>query len=233
HRQATETALVARLRELLQQATPGSDAQLQLMTAFAAHAASEQDVAWVRALYTGTEQLEGLSVDTEMRWTLLTSLAAAGAAGEAEIRAEHDRDRTATGAERAARARAARPTAEAKAEAWRIAVEEQDAANQTVEALALGWGRVHDAQALLAPYVQRYHDALTGVWESRTHAIAESIAVGFYPRGLANAALRDASQAWLDVHPDAPAGLRRTVAENRDGITRALACQARDAERPA
>ncbi|HET8602091.1 MAG TPA: aminopeptidase N [Segeticoccus sp.] len=233
HRQAAEAELTARLRDLLVQATPGSDAQLQLMTAFAGHAASEQDVAWVRGLYDGSEQLPGLAVDTEMRWTLLTCLAAAGAADEAEIQAEHDRDRTATGAERAARARAARPTHEAKDEAWRLAVEQSDLANQTIEALALGWGRAHDPEALLRPFVQRYHEALTGVWDSRTHAIAESIAVGFYPRSLASAELRDASQSWLDAHPDAPAGLRRTVAENRDGISRALACQARDADRPA
>ncbi|HET7303132.1 MAG TPA: aminopeptidase N, partial [Segeticoccus sp.] len=231
-RDAVQEDLATRLRELLLAAEPGSDAQLQLMTAFAAHASREQDTTWVRALYDGSGQLPGLAVDTEMRWTLLTCLAAAGTVDEREIRAEHDRDRTATGAERAARARAARPTAEAKADAWHRAVEQRDLANQTIDALALGFARVHDV-TLLEPYVERYHAALLDVWESRTHAIAESIAGGFYPRGLANAALRDASQVWLDAHPDAPAGLCRTVAENRDGVTRALACQARDAERPA
>ena len=60
------------------------------------------------------------------------------------------------------------------------------------------------------------------MWTSRTHAIAESIVELFYPKLLASRELADATQAWLDAHADAPAGLRRLVAENRDGITRAL-----------
>jgi aminopeptidase N len=60
-------------------------------------------------------------------------------------------------------------------------------------------------------------------------ALVESIVAGFYPRGLASAELRDATQAWLDAHSDASDALRRIVAENRDPITRALAAQERDA----
>ena len=52
---------------------------------------------------------------------------------------------------------------------------------------------------------------------------------GFYPRPLANRRLHDASQAWLDSHPDAPAALRRLVVENRDPVARALEAQDRDA----
>jgi aminopeptidase N len=165
-----------------------------------------------------------------MRWTLLTGLATAGVVGAREIEAERKRDNTATGRERAARALASRPTAEAKADAWRMAVTEDGLANQTVAAVGIGFGRAHDPQ-LLAPYVARYHDALLEVWSSRTHAIAESVVELFYPQLLASRELADATQAWLDAHADAPAGLRRLVGENRDGITRALAAQERDAAR--
>jgi aminopeptidase N len=68
------------------------------------------------------------------------------------------------------------------------------------------------------------------VWQSRTHAIAEAILVSYYPTVLASAELLQASQEWLDAHPEAPAGLLRLVAENRDGIARALSAQARDAD---
>ena len=66
---------------------------------------------------------------------------------------------------------------------------------------------------------------------SRTgvHALVESIVYGFYPRPLADRALLDATQAWLDTHPDAHAALRRLVVENRDPVARALAAQERDA----
>ena len=162
-----------------------------------------------------------------MRWTLLTSLVTAGAAGESEIEAERQQDNTATGRERAARALATLPTAEAKAKAWQKVIEIEGLPNQTVDAVAQGFGRVHDT-ALLTPYVQKYHAMLTTLWASRTHAIAESVVEGFYPVTLANRELVDASQAWLDANPGANAGLRRVVSENRDGVTRALAAQERD-----
>ena len=227
HRAGTLASLTARLRELAASAAPGSDAQLQLVGAFAGYAHSAQDVAWVRGLLEGSAVLDGLAIDTDMRWALLTSLAAAGAAGEKEIEAERQRDNTATGRERAVRALATLPTAAAKASAWHKVIEEEGLPNQTVNAVAQGFARVHDT-ALLTPYVEKYHAMLTTLWASRTHAIAESVVEGFYPVTLANRELVDASQAWLDANPGANAGLRRVVSENRDGVTRALAAQERD-----
>jgi len=226
-REGTLTALTARLGELASSATPGSDAQLQLVSAFAGYAHRDQDVEWVRGLLEGTATLDGLAIDTEMRWTLLTSLATAGAATESAIEAERQRDNTATGHERAARALASIPTAEAKARAWHKVIEEEGLPNQTVDALAQGFVTVHDP-ALLAGYVEPYHAKLTTLWASRTHAIAESVVQGFYPMALASRELLDASESWLDANPAASASLRRRVSENRDGVKRALAAQQRD-----
>jgi len=225
-RAETLVSVTARLRELATSAAPGSDAQLQLVGAFAGYAQSPQDVAWVRALLDGSFVLDSLAIDTEMRWALLTSLATAGAATEDEIEAERQQDNTATGRERAARALATIPTAEAKARAWHQVIEQDGLPNQTVDAVAQGFVRVHDT-ALLAPYVDRYHAMLTTLWAGRTHAIAESVVAGFYPMALANRELLDASQAWLDANPEATAALRRVVSENRDGVARALAAQDR------
>ena len=222
HRDENLVSLTARLRTLATSAEPGSDAQLQLVSAFAAYAHRDENVSWVRGLLEGDAVLDGLAIDTEMRWTLLTSLATAGAATESEIQAERQKDNTATGRERAARALATIPTAAAKAKAWHQVIEEEGLPNQTVDAVAQGFVRVHDT-ALLTPYVEKYHAMLTTLWASRTHAIAESVVEGFYPVTLANRELADASQAWLDANPEATAALRRVVSENRDGVTRALA----------
>ncbi|WP_298747376.1 aminopeptidase N [uncultured Serinicoccus sp.] len=229
HRAAVVAELTAGLRESTLAAEAGSDAQLQLVTAWASFARSEDDLALVRGLLSGDERLAGLSVDQDMRWTLLTALATAGAAGEEEIAAERERDNTATGNEKAARARAAVPTAEAKETAWVDAVETPGLSNSVLAAMALGFGRVHD-EALLAPYVERYHDVVSRVWDERTHHIAESLAVGFYPLAVASPELLAASETWLEAHPDASNSLRRTVAENRDAVARALRAQAADAD---
>jgi aminopeptidase N len=159
---------------------------------------------------------------------LLTSLATAGAAAESEIEAERQQDDTSTGRERAARALASIPTPEAKHVAWHQVIEEEGLPNQMISALAQGFVKVHDT-ALLQPYIDKYHAMLTTLWATRTHAIAKSVVEGFYPVALANAELRDASQSWLDQNPDAAAGLRRVVSENRDAVQRALVAQQRDA----
>ena len=228
-RDETLTLVTARLRELTAEAAPGSDAQLQLVGAFAGYAHRDEDVAWVRALLGGNAVLDGLAIDTEMRWTLLTSLATAGAAADSEIEAERLKDNTATGRERAARALATIPTAEAKAAAWHQVIDSDGLPNQTVDAVAQGFNKVHDT-ALLEPYIDRYHAMLTTIWATRTHAIAESVVAGFYPVALASRELADASQSWLDANPDATAALRRVVSENRDGVTRALAAQQMDTD---
>ncbi|GAA4732487.1 aminopeptidase N [Pedococcus ginsenosidimutans] len=229
HRDETLAVVTAGLRRLAEAAEPGSDAQLQLLSAYAAVQRGGDDAAWLRGLFDGTTTLEGLAVDTEMRWTLLTALAGTGAATSAEVDAELERDNTATGRERAARALAAMPTEEAKAKAWQDGVEDTSLPNSVVEAIGLGFTTARDPE-LLRPYVERYHGALLDIWESRTHAIAESILVTYYPTVLADQHLLDASQGWLDANADAPAGLVRLVAENRDGIARALRAQARDAD---
>ncbi len=218
-----------RLWEVARSADPGSDAQLQLVGAAAALTAAGDDAAQLRALFEGTEVLDGLTVDFEMRWTLLTALVAAGAADESEIDAELAQEDTATARERAARARAARPTPEAKERAWAEAVAGGGLPTAVVEATALGFTRPGTSPDLLRPFVERYHTLLDTVHERGSHALVESIVYGFYPRPLADAALSDRTQAWLDANPHAPAALRRLVVENRDPVVRALAAQERDA----
>src|SRR5699024_1581137 len=116
-----------------------------------------------------------------------------------------------------------------KEAAWRAGAVATDTPNSVVDAHALGFGRTTDP-ALLTPFVDRYHAALEEVWSSRTHAIAEGIVLGFYPMALAGPELLATTQAWLDEHEQAPAGLRRLVAESRDAVARAVAAQERDGQ---
>ena len=229
HREATRATTRERLWDIARSAEAGTDAQLQMVSAACSLTSAGDDTAFVRALLEGTEVLDGLTVDFEMRWTLLTALAAAGDADAAQIDAERSREDTATGRERAARARAARPTAQAKEEAWAAAVEGSGLPNAVVDAIAHGFSRPGTPADLLRPYVARYHAMLDTVEERGSHALVESVVYGFYPRPLVDRELHDATQGWLDSHPEAPAALRRLVVENRDPVARALAAQARDA----
>ena len=217
-----------RLREHALAAAPGSDAQFQLVTAFAAYATSDADLDLISGWLEGRDVPDGLAVDTDMRWSLITALAGGGRLDEAAIAAEEARDATATGRERAAAARAARPPPEAKAAAWAAAVENDSLPNAMIVSISQGFQRCGTDPELLREYVERYHAMLRPMWESRTTAIAEVIVSRFHPLPLADQALLDASQEWLAQNADAPAGLVRLVGEARDGVARALAAQSAD-----
>ena len=103
-----------------------------------------------------------------------------------------------------------------------------DLPNAIIESAAVGFTRPGTAQALLEPFVETYHAAIDGLLGHGSPTIVEGILRGFYPRGLADQRLADATQAWLDSHPDAPDAIRRIMIENRDPIVRALAAQERD-----
>ncbi|MFC7305501.1 aminopeptidase N [Streptomyces monticola] len=218
----TEAAL-----QHLKGAEPGSDHQLAWARAFAAAARTPEQLDLLGGLLDGTETIEGLAVDTELRWAFLQRLAATGRAGEKEIAAEYERDRTAAGERYAATARAARPTKEAKAEAWASVVESDKLPNAVQEAVIAGFVQT-DQRELLAPYTEKYFAAVKNVWESRSHEMAQQIAVGLYPSLQVAQATLDTTDAWLAVE-EPNAALRRLISESRAGVERALKAQAADA----
>ncbi|GAB4083828.1 aminopeptidase N [Myceligenerans cantabricum] len=217
-----------RLAELARGAGAGSDLQFQLVKFFAHLASTPEHVALLEGLLDGSVTLDGLEIDTDLRWELLEGLVLNGAAGEAEIAATLADDDTATGRQSAARARATVGTTEAKLAALESVVGDADAPNAIIRNTGRGFVHVNDA-SVLAPVMGPYLDAVLRVWEERTYHIAEEIIEGFYPAPLASAELRDAVAAWLADHEDAAPALRRLVVEGLAGTERALKAQAADA----
>ncbi|MCG2624419.1 aminopeptidase N [Arthrobacter sp. I2-34] len=226
-RERLTTGAADRLWELSGQAQAGSDSQLQFVKAFAGLARSAGQLDAVAALLSGAQTLEGLTVDADLRWELLTSLVAGGRFGQTEIDAELERDATATGQRAAALAQAAIPTAEAKAAAWEAVVGTGELPNATQQSVISGFNRVHDT-ALLEPFADKYFAAVEDVWASRTHEIAQQIVVGLYPGRLTTQATVELTDRFLAGLSGDLAALRRLVLENRDGVVRALKAQAAD-----
>ncbi len=224
--EVAETA-ATELWRLAQAASAGSDSQFQLVRFFAALASTEEHLAAIHSLLGGHTKLEGLDIDTDLRWELLIALVAGGKAGAGEIQATLAGDNTASGAQSAAHAAAAIPAAAAKNAAWSSLVDSDTASNTIVRATALGFQRVDNID-LLSPFVPRYFDALQDLWTSRSYQISSTLIVGLYPSGMASAELRDATLAWLAANVEPPA-LRRLVIENLAGVERSLAAQERDA----
>ncbi|MEU2334441.1 aminopeptidase N [Streptomyces sp. NPDC013172] len=211
----------------LRSAAPGSDHQLAWARAFAATARTPEQVDLLDALLDGTTTIEGLAVDTELRWAFVERLAAVGRFDEEDIAAEYERDRTAAGERHAATARAARPTEEAKAEAWASVIDSDKLPNAVQEAVINGFVQT-DQRELLAPYTDQYFEVLKSVWDSRSHEIAQQIAIGLYPALQVSQETLAKTDAWLaSAQPNA--ALARLVSESRAGVERALKAQAADA----
>ncbi|HZP54925.1 aminopeptidase N [Actinocrinis sp.] len=210
-------------------AQPGSDVQLSWARALAAVARSSEHLDLISGLLSGTEQVEGLVVDTELRWALLHRLAATGRAPESQIAAEEERDPTAAGKRHAASARAAMPTVEAKAAAWASMVDSDELPNETLMAVVLGF-RQPDQRELLAPYADKFFAIVADLWAKRTPHMAQLLVNGLYPYLIVEQRVVDAVDAVLgEDESRVPAPLRRLLLEQRDGTLRTLRGQALDA----
>ena len=224
--QYREGALVEFADFLLERAgsaAAGSDHQLALFRAFVSIARTDSQLATVEAALGGTEVPEGLTIDADLRWSLVHRLVATGRATPELIDEEFERDRTASGERQAAAARAAVPTEEAKDNAWRAAVESDELPNALLGATVAGMNTPDHAE-LNRRLIDRYFAMLEDIWRTRTNDTAQNLVVGLYPGFLVEQGIIDRTEQYLATH-DAPPALRRLLLEGADGVRRSLKAQ--------
>jgi aminopeptidase N len=160
----------------------------------------------------------------------LRRLATTGRAGDAEIDAELSRDPTDDGRRNALACRAAIGDAWHKEAAWDLLVGgdgagyQREAGYQTAGAVAAGFNQPEHA-AVLAPYAQRYFDALPRLWQTRSHQSRRVLGEALFPYPAASAALIAQIDDFLAA-PDRTPGLVRLLIERRDIVQRALKSRA-------
>jgi len=217
------------LRGLLDQAAPGSDHQLAYVRAFAGVATADDDLATLAGLLDGSVTLDGLVVDTELRWALLGRLVSRGYLGQAAIDAELARDATDAGERQAAACRAAIPTPVAKQAAWDSMLS-GELTLAMFRAVLTGFADP-DQPELVNPYREKYFTVIGDVWRDWSSATAQD----FVSRAYTVGAISEETVRQTDEYiaaADPPAALRRLLTEGRDDVLRALRCQARDRQSP-
>jgi aminopeptidase N len=215
------------LRDLLAGAEPGSDHQLAYAQAFTGVVTSADDLALLAGLLDGSRSIDGLAVDTELRWHLLHRLVSRGVAGPAEIDAELARDATDAGARHAATCRAAIPAAGAKEGAW-AEVTGGKLPNATFRA-TLGGFIDTDHEELLEPYVRIYFDVVADIWHDWGSDMAQYFTEYAYPSWKVTPETIALTDEYIE-RSDPPAALRRLLTEGRDDVARAIRCRERDAQ---
>ncbi|SRX94558.1 putative aminopeptidase N PepN (Lysyl aminopeptidase) (LYS-AP) (alanine aminopeptidase) [Mycobacterium tuberculosis H37Rv] [Mycobacterium shimoidei] len=223
-------AFADRLLELARDAEAGSDHQLAFVNALCSSVLSERHTSVLSALLDGDparQGLAGLTVDTDLRWRIVTALARSGVIDTDVIDAEVQRDPTAAGKRHGAQASAARPQLAVKEEAWTTVTEDDTLPNVTGRSIIAGIVAPGQAE-LLKPFTERYFAVIPGVWERRSSEVAQTVVVGLYPswditdEGIA------AADRFL-ANPDVPPALRRLVLEGQAGVKRALRARRFDA----
>ncbi|KHL00308.1 aminopeptidase N [Sinomonas humi] len=234
-RPALREEYLAAVAEHLKASAPGSDEQLAWARALARGSRfGGGQLELVRSLIEDDGGIRGIAADADLRWSLWQALAAQGAADEADLEAELARDATARGRVGHCLALAARPTPEAKAEAWSAVVERDDLSNELLKATIEGFGL--GPNELRLPYRDAYFSSLEEVWAEKSNELASRIVMGLFPDSdLQLSGEPDADEvlrladSWLARHADAPHALRRVVVEQRDHLRRALVAQSRSA----
>jgi aminopeptidase N len=216
--------IASSLRTLLAAAPAGSDHQLAYVRAFAGVAAAPEDLAFLASLLDGVVALDGLAVDTDLRWMLLRRLVSRGVRGEEAIDAELSRDATDAGERQAAGCRAAVPTLTAKRETWETLTDGK-LTIAMFRATFTGFADP-DQPALVHPYRPEYFAALGEVWREWSSSMAQGFVENGYTVGAVDETTIAATDAYLAAEP-APA-LRRLLVEGRDEVARALRNQSRD-----
>ncbi len=210
------------LSGMLRAAQPGSDRQLAYALSLTRNAISHAHLALLAGLLHGSTVLEGLTVDTELRWLLLHRLVSRGVAGENEIRAELARDPTAAGERYAATCRAAIPEPAAKLATWERIVTGDTMTNAIFRATLAGFAD-EDQIDLLEPFAPRYFEVVGDIWEKWTSDMAQSFVSGAYPLAISQQTIAMTNEFIARKQP--PAALRRLLIECRDGVERALRAQ--------
>jgi aminopeptidase N len=161
----------------LDRASAGSGRQLGL---FQVALANAQDPGQLRAWLEADRLPEGLELDRDLRWRVLTRLAVLGATDVDELQSQLDRAPDAESTVDHAGARASLPDAESKAWAWRRFLGEESVPNYELEATGLGFWR-RGQESVTAPYVERYFAEVAGIAEVHQGWVLPDVAQTFYP----------------------------------------------------
>jgi aminopeptidase N len=214
--------------KVLQEADAGSDLQLQALDLFASIAASDTQADALAGLLDGTIALDGLEIDADIRWSLVSGLARAGRVDDADVDARLAQDPTAAGARRGAGARASIGNLDAKRRAWARLSAPQGAPlpNSQAYEVALGLSRVNDP-ALLAPLALEILDGLRPTYESLDSFMAMRVATYAFPWWAPGRVpgFEGALDDWLEHNSDAASVLIKIVREGRFEATRAQRAQ--------
>lgn len=222
YRDALQVELANAAHNAFRQAEPGSDFQLAWFKQFAALGSSlPQHAADLKGLLDGSFAPEGLTVDVDLRWYVITQLATAGVITDDLIRAEHQSDNTDLGERQAATARASLPEFDQKQAAWDRLVTDVNLSHTVSRHIIAGFNQLTQS-AVLEPFIDTYFTTLDHIWQTRSLDWSVEFSAGMFPHFAASDALIAQLDDFIAADPKLPKPLVRVLREQRDTLVRTV-----------
>jgi aminopeptidase N len=189
-------------------------------------AAEPADVAAVARVVDQEPGRPRVRVDSEMRWGVASLAVAHGLAGAGErVTAERAADPTDRGERETIHAEVGAPDAAVKAAAWDRIHGEGYGSFHLTQAAMRGFNHAHQT-AILAPYVDRFFEALPGVAAERDHPFLRAYVTALFPAWRPDPALVERARAMAEEQGTELPSLRRLLLEAADDMERAIVCRA-------
>ncbi len=168
---------------------------------------------------------DGLAIDQNMRWSVAVRWIALGVDGaEERLAAERERDASDRGDRAMAQAEAATPVAATKEEVWdRLHHSGYPSLHLALAAAGGFWRRTQ--REIVEPFVARFFDGVTGLFDDWEHEAAKNYYASFFPGYRVETSTLDFIEEVLGNDSIGPM-LRRLLTESSDDLQRALACRA-------
>jgi aminopeptidase N len=206
-------------------AAPEGDPQIIWARALIGTATNPDDLALVIRLADGAETVPGLTIDQDMRWDIAIRATAFGLPeAEERVTAERARDPSDRGQRMVLRAETARPDPAVKEAAWER-FHGAGYGSLHLTGAAMSGFHSYRQRAILTPYVERFFERVTSVFETRDKEFVSMYFGNLFPGYRCERDVLVRSERLLSEIRDRLPLLSRMLREGNDDLLRAIRCR--------
>ncbi len=189
-------------------------------------AAEPASVEALARIVDGASGAPAVRIDRDMRWDLAALAVAHDLPGAAaRVAAERAADPSDRSARDALRAETGAPRPDVKEAAWQRFNGDGYGSFQLTQAAMRGFRQAHQAE-LLAPYTERFFEALPSVARDRDHPYLRAYVMALFPHARPSPGTIERARSLADAEGERLPSLRRLLLEEADDMERAVVCRA-------
>jgi aminopeptidase N len=202
-----------------------ADLKIIWARALIANATVLEDLMLVARLADGKDEIDGVAIDQDMRWSIAAKHVAHAVPGAAaRVKVEAKRDPSDRGVRAKLRCETSIPSAEAKAAAWEKFTGDGYGSLHLTGAAMSGFNWA-DQRALLEPYVDNFFGAIPNVFRTKDKEFASDFFRALFPGYRVERETLEHSEAVLAGYGEELPVLGRMIREANDDLLLSIRCR--------